>query len=1213
MNADPSMNELLVYNVREMTLVGRPDNIPAPQIQLKGLSIQKEHCKIEVKDGGCVITPFEEAKVYVNGHSISDPTHLYHGYRILLGNNHWFRVNAPGGHANPPEGESQEDVDITSAKKELAMSDYDDIVTNFKTDKEEAIRKLHDEYEQQLGELRDRLSDQRTYEGNTPEGQSYNPPSELDSQSLIRLQEEVLYATDLVRSANQYSEELKRDVLFSVTLRINPTYLSPRSRFIEREDVTSCVAIRVIFPGKGNDAVWTVDTLQEKLAVIADLYEEMERHKEEKGEEVWNVNMGPDPFCDLESHSLIGVSNAYLQCLFHFFPHEYFAPIVSPQGREIGKISFTLQRLSSLHPDLENVEDFDIPFSTGSSYTGSSISGVQEMLPGSTIYLRIHIKEAQDLPPNIQFVFCQYRMWGFNEAVTVGTAPDFANQSIAEGMIPFNHTKIFGIEVTEEFVDYCREGVLSIEVLGLRAASVNARDLTQSTSVENTKNPETKWIRIRNFVSLTAKILELNVEGDYIPVELKDTHITSGGAYQLKQGQSRKIQVSVQSIQSSGPIELGSIHSVEIGSIHVRSKQDTPMDSFQEVDLNTMKEIWSRTLIQRRDYLDGEMQELMNKRDKNSEDIVKETKLIDEWLALQQERNLLEHSDFGELLGMSKNWKLPVGYEPRAPILYINIINEGDMLHRSGYLQGENDDNMIPLKFKHEPLSKLDAIATWDSSDHEDMHLRSITTPKERVFIILRVTVALKNPPGYKIMLRKRLMLRIVKNKTGFLNNFPFSGEKIKRSGVVYEIFCGLPRTEGVPIRVDLHPSILEPNEGESLVHTFRRGMEEISNQLQLDRLRQEISLKEQLNKAGAGHLNPPNSVSPGLHSGISSSPRSQDDSESPEFESIPGIVVSPPIHRPATQLHAQLLLPHTYDNVDLFTPPETPDKEEQSNFSIQNGNNTNEVTPTPENIEPVPKVLVQNPSVVESPLADDDNPGFEEKLEQKREENLDLTVNVKMYPSDDMQLENLMTPDISPVEEDTYKQIATQVKQVKEVPRNSSKPNFNSLPRNVQRKAVRSSTDSSLVSTPTDSMKRKSFPVRSGTPDLGASKPLGKHRASVPGRNAVEVDFKLNDRVLVEFKAGNKVAKVRHIGQFHHGKENEIWVGLELNEPTGKHNGTVEGRFYFKCKDKHGSFVPMSKVLTVLEKERPSSSASHSRTSTPLANYPSRGGRSRN
>nr|XP_054770682.1 uncharacterized protein LOC129278562 [Lytechinus pictus] len=38
-------------------------------------------------------------------------------------------------------------------------------------------------------------------------------------------------------------------------------------------------------------------------------------------------------------------------------------------------------------------------------------------------------------------------------------------------------------------------------------------------------------------------------------------------------------------------------------------------------------------------------------------------------------------------------------------------------------------------------------------------------------------------------------------------------------------------------------------------------------------------------------------------------------------------------------------------------------------------------------------------------------------------------------------------------------------------------------------------------------------------------------------------------------------------------------WVGIELDEPVGKHNGLYKGRQYFSCKNKHGIFIHPSRI----------------------------------
>ena len=50
LNADPSLNELLVYYLSERMLVGRSDAGTPQDIQLSGLGIQSEHCFFEIED-----------------------------------------------------------------------------------------------------------------------------------------------------------------------------------------------------------------------------------------------------------------------------------------------------------------------------------------------------------------------------------------------------------------------------------------------------------------------------------------------------------------------------------------------------------------------------------------------------------------------------------------------------------------------------------------------------------------------------------------------------------------------------------------------------------------------------------------------------------------------------------------------------------------------------------------------------------------------------------------------------------------------------------------------------------------------------------------------------------------------------------------------------------------------------------------------------------
>lgn len=73
----------------------------------------------------------------------------------------------------------------------------------------------------------------------------------------------------------------------------------------------------------------------------------------------------------------------------------------------------------------------------------------------------------------------------------------------------------------------------------------------------------------------------------------------------------------------------------------------------------------------------------------------------------------------------------------------------------------------------------------------------------------------------------------------------------------------------------------------------------------------------------------------------------------------------------------------------------------------------------------------------------------------------------------------------------------------------------------------------------------------------------------------ADEILFDKDDRVKVangKLK-GNK-GYVRYVGTVE-SKDDVIYVGVELDEPNGKHDGRVKGKRYFKCRDKHGYMAP--------------------------------------
>ncbi|KAI9758572.1 MAG: hypothetical protein M4579_003007 [Chaenotheca gracillima] len=87
----------------------------------------------------------------------------------------------------------------------------------------------------------------------------------------------------------------------------------------------------------------------------------------------------------------------------------------------------------------------------------------------------------------------------------------------------------------------------------------------------------------------------------------------------------------------------------------------------------------------------------------------------------------------------------------------------------------------------------------------------------------------------------------------------------------------------------------------------------------------------------------------------------------------------------------------------------------------------------------------------------------------------------------------------------------------------------------------------------------------------------------------------------VVELQDG-RIATVRHVGGTHFSSGD--WIGLELQDTTGKNDGAVQGERYFECEPGHGMFVRPA-AATIIEQAppkqngRPNGSASRPRPQT--------------
>ncbi|PBC26092.1 Kinesin protein KIF13A [Apis cerana cerana] len=897
LNDDPSLNELLVYYLKERTLVGGRSAKTEQDIQLHGLGILPEHCVITIEETGLYMTPLNGARCFVNGTQVVEKTPLLHGDRIVWGNHHFFRVNCPRS-ATAINSEPQtpaQNIDYTFAREELMLNELSNdpiqraiarLEKQHEEDKQVALEKQRQEYERQFQQLRNILSPSTPYSPYVPYdplrgSQSGKLPActpttqmrvekwaqerdEMFKRSLGQLKADILKANALVQEANFLAEEMGKQTKFSVTLQIPPNNLSPNRK---RGAFVSEPAILVKRTNMGSQ-VWSMEKLENKLVDMRDMYEDRkdpnncQRLPAIKDEVPGKTQ---DPFYESqENHNLIGVANIFLEV-------------------EISRISghFPQDRIC----EAASESSADSTSSEPEDYSGSS-----------HITCRVTIKQATGLPLSLShFVFCQYMFCGYSDP-TVVPAVDNSEQLNSNCQIgqrdslvfKFDHTNDFTVPITEEFIEHCAEGALSIEVWGHRSAgfSRSKPGWEVEQQLAKARSLADRWSELTRKIELWVEIQELNEQGEYSPVDVVVKQDTwTGGIYQLRQGQQRRIQVRVKPVQNSGtlPIICQSILNIAVGSVSVRNRLQIPLDSYQDEDLSILREKWSEALMRRRQYLDQQIQKLINKQDKTEQDIEREQSLVDQWVSLTEERNAVLVPAAGSgIPGAPADWNPPAGMEPHIPVLFLDLNADDLSTHQSGEevsVTGVN--SILPKehgnKFYNLPIIRhiekdVCAIAAWDSSIHDNKHLNKVTDANERVFLILKTTIRLSHPAPMDLVLRKRLALNIYKRQsiTDRIFKRIVRTDCLTQTGVTYEVVSNIPKaSEELEDRESL-AQIAASGEDNSLcddqlgqkhnrnthmsdvcLEKYTRGVSAVESILTLDRLRQSVAVKELLQAQG--------------------------------------------------------------------------------------------------------------------------------------------------------------------------------------------------------------------------------------------------------------------------------------------------------------------------------------------------------------------------
>eukprot|EP00039_Didymoeca_costata_P010377 m.139667 g.139667 ORF g.139667 m.139667 type:complete len:1667 (+) comp14805_c0_seq1:372-5372(+) len=861
LNSDPSMNEMLIYYLKDtQTRIGtRAASVPQ-DIVLSGLGIAKEHCIIDNRNGDLFVTPVGNAQTFVNGKPISGDTALAHGFRLACGSNHFFRVNtartddAQLSQVSPKKDKSSWE----EAKKEIVMK----ASAAFELEKKHALDEQKKLFDKKMDDLRKqgRLLDQSMVEKARLEAER---EAQIAAAEREKLRNEVLDVMGHIRDANDLSEALNYNLKFELKVRLSfKALLTHQSDGSEGREI----AVLVKDSRRAEAKTKSYERFQAQLEFMREIYIRLT-----EGE--LTVDRIPGYF-EPAVMEPIGVASVFLKELSHGMTTKLTPTIIGQDGKACGQLLIDL--IVEPKEERDQIDD-----------RLASQTKIEPLALGDVVKFSLCLIEARGIPSALStFVNARYTLLDCEELMVPEIAPgkrpqNGASSKNGDTRAVFDQSVQGFIEreVTQDFLNYVNESYVAVQVWGHNitaqsdAAQVSKRDLPKGSSPALSRkaaamlgievSPEAerqaihqkfshRWLDHRHLLNLWIEVQELNdEEGVYVNVHTSENkNIKVGPIQEIRQGFSRRLNIRIKPDQEN-PLKITKITGVRFGEVTLmqESSEEQIMSAIVgEPDLDVIRERFSAKLNEKCARLDGPMRSAMTDEHMDEEE---KAALIQEWMELVAERDALLRPEAGsELPGAVSTAEITPGYEAKSITVYHPLADDVALRRR----MTEPGSNFLELHIINQRLGQwngqVECTVAWDATAHDDPNLLRVTGSSTYVLMQLQIDcrVGSSDTP---LTLSKYVSFRVFKRahifkdtqKPGFFSALTGSSAPIvqapRGTGALYDVITSIPSFD-----IEDLGETKEENETESISSQLRQHADSWSSLVQIDKLKQSLDMQ---------------------------------------------------------------------------------------------------------------------------------------------------------------------------------------------------------------------------------------------------------------------------------------------------------------------------------------------------------------------------------